>query len=448
MKMWYAFGAIALLLIGCAAPAQVYLSQSDFNSSIQPGPTASGDVQAEAEVVSDGETSVHPVANLGAPVTIAIYTSSLPPAGTDVPGLTVYRARAVSGYQNTFPGSMTLTMTYSEQDFNGPEANVRLFRYDALNNLWVSVLFSLDTVANTVTTTITAPGLFGLAHTSPFGIPTLGEWGLIALGLGLLAAGTLAVRRGGWRVGLAPIIGLALVSALLLLSGPSVEARHVLQTINTDGAKAPLKHFDKLSIEGPVGAEMVYTAKSQFWKYPAVAADQPDPAKWEKSPWNPTFPKTFTEKPPAAAQGAPVKVRNYDINKDPFFNCATFAFRGELMYFLVDASDWSNTLTKEYDDKGAPGDGGYMVDDVLTYKKDGLLTHFAKVTAVDGAGKITALRSKWGDGFLMDHKIKEVLASYGDADRVYRLKNPLLLSSPGSSDSEEGRPSHAAPRNH
>jgi hypothetical protein len=85
-------------------------------------------------------------------------------------------------------------------------------------------------------------------------------------------------------------------------------------------------------------------------------------------------------------------------------------------------TDGRRIIEDEYDCIGKADGGGYKECDIVTYKKNGKITHYAKVTEVDEQGKIKKLRSKWGRYPLMDHGLTDVPRNYGDPDQVYRKK--------------------------
>jgi hypothetical protein len=63
-----------------------------------------------------------------------------------------------------------------------------------------------------------------------------------------------------------------------------------------------------------------------------------------------------------------------------------------------------------------------MAGDIVVYKKNGVITHYAVVTMVDANGNITEIESKWGRGQLFKGPVDAVPADYGAMDGTWRRK--------------------------
>jgi hypothetical protein len=77
------------------------------------------------------------------------------------------------------------------------------------------------------------------------------------------------------------------------------------------------------------------------------------------------------------------------------------------------------------------GAGGMAaVGDIVVYKKNGSITHTGVVNAVNGAGTVTQVKSRWGSLGTYTHAINTVPSSYGPAVQVWSAATANPLADP------------------
>ena len=113
---------------------------------------------------------------------------------------------------------------------------------------------------------------------------------------------------------------------------------------------------------------------------------------------------------------------------DPAYDCHGLTFKSSKL--RID----NPGVQKILDDQGwkPPADGKAKVGDIVVYRKDGAITHSGTVTAVDDAGKVTQVLSKWGSLGIYKHAPDDVphgQAAFAGADygtfTVYTGGKPL-----------------------
>jgi hypothetical protein len=265
---------------------------------------------------------------------------------------------------------------------------------------------------------ITEPGLYGLGSSgSP--VPAMGQVVMLFLITLLGLTALILMRRSAAGV---------IAGGLLLAAVWTLPARGAPE-VTTPGSR-PITHIHKdgdvteVQAMDPVARQRVPALKTkhEIWEpKPDTQAglDYAQAANWKKSARDWSIKKSLTE--PLSIGNAKTVPNNATWDNDYlFYNCTTYALRGTAYLIVNPDVDGKVILDKEYTDKGAADGANYQQGDVVTYVKDGKITHFAKVNSVDQQGKIVDLVSKWGFGYIYQHKPGDIPDAYGAASRVYR----------------------------
>jgi hypothetical protein len=382
--------------------------------------TGFGDLHFPGNFVTDGLVRLEPLIPLPQTVTVGLWPQhALPtPTLTSDPGYTVFTARDVSIHEEDFGGPVRLRYSYSEGGLPCAEAALRLFSFSLATGRWAEVPAVLDSGANQMTAVLQGPGLFGLG--APAVLPAFPTPGLVALAVVLATVALWAMRRRAAGAALAAgLVAAALVGRAAFTSAPEVTnpGNKAINHTEKDGAvtKAAATYRGK--------ACTGMSAKYIVWQYKG-AGDPTNAANWNKVPKTVDMlkeghpdEKGVADDPGiagAATDGA------YDNDTDPFYDCAGYALRSSGYIPLDPNTDGKVIIDNEYSKVGAATGTGNRVGDIVTYKKDGKITHYGVVDEVDGDGKIKKVKSKWGRGRKMKHDLGSVPAPYGDADQVYR----------------------------
>ncbi|MBI3365984.1 MAG: hypothetical protein HY033_13905 [Ignavibacteriae bacterium] len=410
------------------AHSQVFETYQQSITNHDMTPAADGIIQGQGDNVSGNYVTVRPLSTLPFPDTIAIYKQdSLPtPTLCDVSQYEVFRAVAISSFRDSLAGTMRLIVKYQDDEFTGSSSELKFFRFDYVNGLWTTVPATVLATIHEISTLINTPALYGIGHPNPThinpSVPLLTPWGIAIFLAMLFVLGVFALRR---RTVLLALLAVTISLATMLAGIPTIR-RITSQPEVTNPGNKPINHTEKVGIKKEAGKldgkDVVYhTPSYKIWKYKG-SGDPTNADNWKVDPGsNPRY--TGTDQDPGIA-GAERTQQNYDNDQYPFFDCAGYALRDSKFIPLDPNSDGKIIIDNEYNplDGNPKTAGGFRQGDIVTYKKDGKITHYAVVDEVDNDGKIKKCKSKWGKGYIMKHDINSVPNGYGPADKVYCKK--------------------------
>lgn len=399
--------------------AQLFIDDQDALESGLTAPLAFGVLSLAGDQIQGGPIGLSLNVDLPTALDVAIYeeTRPLDPNNTETQVHSIVEAFALSTLEANFPGTVTLTYQYSAP-VSTRECDLALFEFNWGSGTWDLLNATQDMGNNLFTARVSKRSLIGLGEIpvppAPILLPLPLPWDLLRLG-GSLGAGVGAV----WLMRKRKLLMGAAGALILFVSLPQATSLTTSNCRPVNYAKRIVGPLNQ--IPGMVGGQAVTLCCLAFdvCKY-----DGSGNAKL-RSNWTCTNAVQYVVDGsldmPLPIPGA-TPIPGYDKNTDAFYDCAGHALLGDTVIPLDPDGDAGKIIEDDYDCKGPATGCGYKVGDVVTYKKNGKITHYAVVCEVDDQGKIKKLRSKWGKGRKYKHGLTNVPAGYGAADQCYRKK--------------------------